>query len=228
MARPLHLGVLISGEGTTLDALAETIAGGHLPARIAIVVADRPHAPGLEKARRRGLPTSVLPLRGRDEAGWAAELDATLRGTGVDLVILAGFLAVLPTAFLARWHGRVINLHPSLLPSFGGPGMYGTKVHEAVLKSGAKESGASVHLVTDDLDAGPVLLQEAVPVLPDDTPGLLRDRVRPVELRLLYESVRRFADGRWSLPFTPDVGRPDPGASREHGGPSPDDAPPRS
>jgi phosphoribosylglycinamide formyltransferase-1 len=228
MVRPLHVGVLISGEGTTLDALAETIAGGHLPARIAIVVADRPHAPGLEKARRRGLPTSVLPMRGRDEAGWAAELDATLRGTGVDLVTLAGFLAVLPPPFLSRWQGRVINVHPSLLPAFGGRGMYGNKVHEAVLKSGVAESGASVHLVTSDLDAGPILLQESVPVLPGDTAETLRERVRPVELKLLHESVRRFADGRWALPFTPDVERPAPGASPGRGGPDADDAAPRS
>jgi phosphoribosylglycinamide formyltransferase 1 len=228
MVRVLSLGVLISGEGTTLDALAEAIAGGHVPARIGIVVADRPHAPGIERSRRRGLPTSVLPFRGREEGSWADELDSTLRGTGVELVVLAGFLAVLPGAFLARWRGRVINLHPSLLPAFGGRGMFGANVHAAVLQAGAKESGASVHLVTGDLDAGPILLQESVPVLPDDTPDTLRERVRPVELRILFEAVRRFADGRWPLPFTPTGGRPEPDASGGSGGSRPGDAAPRS
>ncbi|MCI4351612.1 MAG: phosphoribosylglycinamide formyltransferase [Thermoplasmata archaeon] len=213
MTRVLAVGVLISGEGTTLDALAEAIAGGHIPARIAIVVADRPHAPGIERSRRRGLPTSVLPYRGREETAWAAELDSTLRGTGVELVVLAGFLALLPNSFLARWRGRVINLHPSLLPAFGGRGMFGPNVHAAVLRAGAKESGASVHLVTADLDAGPILLQEAVPVLAGDTAESLRERVRPVELKLLFDAVRRFADGRWPLPFTPEAGRPAPDAS---------------
>ncbi|HZY71216.1 MAG TPA: phosphoribosylglycinamide formyltransferase [Thermoplasmata archaeon] len=210
MTRVLPLGVLISGEGTTLDALAETIAGGHLPARICVVIADRPHAPGVERARRRGLPTAVIPFRGTSEEEWSRRVDRSLRDTGVELVVLAGFLAVLPGRLLARWPGRVINVHPSLLPEFGGRGMFGMHVHEAVLAAGVAETGATVHLVTDDLDGGPKLLQERVPVAPNDTAESLRERVRPVERRLLFDAIRHFADGDWSLPFTPPEERSPP------------------
>ena len=209
MSRNLPLGVLISGEGTTLEALAETIAGGHLHARICIVISDRPHAPGVERARRRGLPTSVIPYRGASEAEWVNALDAALHATSVELVVLAGFLAILPTPFLERWRGRVINVHPSLLPQYGGRGMYGRRIHEAVLAAGETESGATVHLVTEALDHGPVLLQSRVPVRIDDTPDLLRDRIRPVERELLFEAIRNFSDGLWPLPFTPST-EPEP------------------
>ncbi len=200
MSRVLPVAVFLSGEGTTFDALAEAIAGGHLPARIVLVLSDRPHARGIERARHRGLPTAVRPLHGRVPEAWAAEVDAILRDRGAELVVLAGFLAILPAAFLARWRGRVINVHPSLLPNFGGPGMYGLRVHTAVLEAGERETGASVHLVTEAVDAGPVLLQEPVPVEPADTPETLRDRVRPVERRLLADVIRHFADGEWPLP----------------------------
>ena len=157
MTSPLALAVLVSGEGTTLDALAEAIAGGHLPARIELVVADRPHAPAIERARRRGLATTVLPFRGISPAQWSEQLTALLRARGVDLVLLAGFLAILPVPFLRAWGGRTINIHPALLPKHGGPGMYGRHVHEAVLRSGDRETGVSVHLATEEIDAGPIL-----------------------------------------------------------------------
>ncbi len=200
MTRVLPVAVFLSGEGTTFDALAEAIAGGHLPARIALVLSDRPHAPGIERARHRGLPTAVRPLHGVPPEAWSAQVDALLREKGVELVVLAGFLAILPGAFVARWRGRTINVHPARLPEFGGPGMYGLKVHAAVLAAQERESAATVHLVTEGVDAGPVLLSEPVPVKPDDTPESLRDRIRPVERRLLAEAIRRFADGEWPLP----------------------------
>lgn len=200
MARTLSLGVLVSGEGTTLDALAELALGPHLPARIALVVADRPHAPAIGKAQRRGLPTLVLPSRGVDPRAWGDELSAALDARGVELVVLAGFLTILPPAWVERWRGRAVNVHPALLPKFGGPGMYGPRVHRAVLASGDRESGATVHLVTGEVDAGPPLAQARVPVLAGDTPESLRARIHPVEVELLAETVRRFADGRLPLP----------------------------
>src|SRR5580658_5733608 len=148
MARTLAIGVLLSGEGTTLDALAEMAAGGHLPAQFVLVVADRPHAPGIERARVRGLPTLVLPTHGVDPERWGARLTQELSDRGVELVILAGFLSILPPSWVARWNGRAINLHPSLLPRYGGPGMYGRKVLEAVLAARERTTGATVHLVT--------------------------------------------------------------------------------
>jgi len=218
MAPPLALAVLVSGEGTTLDGLAEAIAGGHLPARIGLVVADRPYAPAIERARRRGLPTAVLPFRGAPPASWSERLSALLRERATELVLLAGFLAILPPEFLRDWSGRVVNLHPALLPRYGGPGMYGRHVHEAVLRSGDGETGVTVHLVTDAVDSGPVLWQERTAVEPGDTPEVLRERLRPLELRALSEVIRRFADGSWTLPYTsagtPDEARSEEGAPR--------------
>jgi phosphoribosylglycinamide formyltransferase-1 len=201
MPRLLPIAVLASGEGTTLDGLAEELAGGRSPARIALVVADRPHVPAIEKARRRGLPTAVIPARGRPEGEFARDLTAALRETGSEIVLLAGFLAILPPEWVREWSGRVLNLHPSLLPKYGGRGFYGRHVHEAVLAAGDRETGVTVHLVTHDVDGGPILLQEKVPVEPGDTPESLRARVHPIEVRLLAEAVRRFATGEWPIPY---------------------------
>lgn len=201
MPRLLSVAVLVSGEGTTLEALAEAIAGGHLAARVVLVVADRPHAPAIERARRRGLPTLVLPFRGVPPATWSARLTRELQAAGAELVVLAGFLAILPAPFVERWAGRVVNLHPSLLPRFGGRGLYGLKVHAAVLAAGERETGATVHLVTNEVDAGPTLLQAKIPVEPGDTPERLRDRLRPVETELLVRTLRHFAEGDWPLPY---------------------------
>jgi phosphoribosylglycinamide formyltransferase 1 len=199
--RLLTVGVLVSGEGTTLDAIAELVGGGHLPVHIALVVADRPHAPAIERARRRGLPTLVLPSRGVPPEAWAERLTAELHDRAVELVVLAGFLTILPRSWVAAWQGRAVNLHPSLLPRHGGAGLYGTRVHEAVLAAGDRETGATVHLVTGEVDAGPTIAQERLEVLPGDTPASLRARLHPVEVELLAATLRRFADGSLPLPY---------------------------
>ena len=217
MARSLVVALLVSGEGTTLDALAEEIAGGHLPVRVALVVADRPHAPAVEKARRRGLPTSVVPFRGEEPERWSDRVTQLLRDAGTELVVLAGFLAVLPPSFVGAWPGRILNLHPSLLPLHGGPGMYGIEVQRAVLASGARETGATVHVVTSELDRGPIVAQAKVAVLPGDTPESLRDRLRPVERALLFGVLRRIAEGALPLPLEhvpPSARSPDGAAGR--------------
>jgi phosphoribosylglycinamide formyltransferase-1 len=206
----LALGVLVSGEGTTLDALAEQTAGGHVPARIAIVLSDRPYAPALEKARRRGLATAVLPRRGTSPDGWSAQATRVLTEAGVELVVLAGFLSILPPEFTQAWAGRAINIHPSLLPRYGGSGLYGDRVHAAVLAAGETMTGATIHLVTDAVDGGPVLAQQRVPVEPGDTPERLRLRVQAAERVALYGVIARFAEGDWPLPY-----REPSGGSRE-------------
>ncbi len=213
MARRLPVAVLVSGEGTTLEALAEHAERGDLPADLRVVVSDRPEVPALARARRHGLDTVVLPSRRVDRDAWGAELTRVLETHGVELVVLAGFLSILPPSWVARWHGRAVNLHPSLLPKHGGRGMYGEHVHEAVLAARETRSGATVHLITARVDGGPNLLQETVPVLPDDTPSALRARIHPVEVRLLVEVIRRFADGRWPLPY-PEPEEPVPGENR--------------
>ncbi len=201
MSRILNLGVLVSGEGTTLDALAELASGGHLPVHIALVVSDRPHAPAIEKARRRGLATLVLPSRGMPTDAWAERLTSELRERSVELVVNAGFLTILPPVWVAAWRGRAFNLHPSLLPRHGGKGFYGLRVHEAVLASGDRQTGATVHLVTDDIDRGPTIAQQRLDVLPGDSPESLRRRLHPVEVELLANTLRRFADGSLPLPY---------------------------
>jgi len=212
VTRLLPIAVLVSGEGTTMDALAELALGEHLPVRIALVVADRPHAPAIERARRRGLPTLILPSRGTDLDVWGRRLTVELEGQGVELVVLAGFLTILPASWVERWRGRAINLHPALLPRHGGPGMYGPRVHRAVLEAKETETGATVHLVTGEVDAGPTIAQERLPVLPGDTPDSLRARLHPVEVALLAETIRRFAEGGLPLPY-PERETPAPGRS---------------
>jgi phosphoribosylglycinamide formyltransferase 1 len=221
VSRTLSIGVLVSGEGTTLDAIAERASGGHLPVRVALVVSDRPHAPAIEKARRRGLPTLVLPSHGVAKEAWSRRLTEALRERGVELVVNAGFLTILPPEWVAEWRGRAINLHPSLLPRYGGKGYYGSRVHAAVLAAGDRETGATVHLVTDDIDRGPTIAQERLAVEPGDSAESLRARLHPVEVELLATTLRRFADGSLPLPYPgtgPATGERRGSAGTAHGG----------
>ncbi|HEV2316207.1 MAG TPA: phosphoribosylglycinamide formyltransferase [Thermoplasmata archaeon] len=217
MTRPLPLAVFVSGQGTTLDALAEVVQGGHLPARISIVLADRPHAVGIERARHRGLPTEVLPFRGLPEAEWVERADRLLHARGVELVVLAGFLAILPTRFVELWEGRIINLHPSLLPRYGGRGYYGSRVLEAIIDSGDQATGVSVHLVTPAVDEGPVLEQREFHIAEGETVETLRERIRPYEIAALESVIRQFADGTLPLPYHPPARATPTGARRRPG-----------
>jgi phosphoribosylglycinamide formyltransferase 1 len=183
--------VLVSGGGTNLQALLDALADSSV-ARVARVVSSRPDAAALERAHLAGVPTAVLT-----QPESAAEI-ATAVGDA-RLVVLAGYVKRIPASLVARWRWRLINIHPALLPAFGGPGMYGRRVHEAVLASGAAVSGVTVHYVDDDYDRGPVLAQWPVPVRPGDTPESLAARVLEVEHRLLplvvLELARRGVPG---------------------------------
>jgi formyltetrahydrofolate-dependent phosphoribosylglycinamide formyltransferase len=185
----------VSGRGSNLDALLRTLAPGRT-AEVVLVLSNRPEAGGLDVARARGIPTVVL----HDSTDAEAWLDALERARA-ELLVLAGYLKLVPPAVVARWRGRIINVHPALLPAFGGPGMYGRRVHEAVLRSGATESGASVHLVDEVYDRGQVLAQERVPVLPGDTPETLAARVLAVEHRLLPAVVLAAAEAGRPVPI---------------------------
>jgi phosphoribosylglycinamide formyltransferase 1 len=198
MPPELAVGVLASGEGTTFEGLARGARPGRY--RVALLVANRPGVPVLGRARRLGVPAVLVPTRGVDPERWSGEVSRALDAHGVGLVVLAGFLPILPPSWVDRWRGRAVNLHPSLLPRFGGRGMYGRHVHEAVLAAGETESGATVQLVTNAVDGGPPIAAERVPVLPGDSPDTLRERIRPVEIALLVATVERFADGRLPLP----------------------------
>ena len=182
---PVRVAVLVSGGGTNLQALLDTLHESSI-ARVARVISNRPDAGALARARRAGVPTTVL----RD-ANDPAELQAALGDA--ELVVLAGYLKRVHADVVARFRGRMINIHPALLPDFGGPGMYGRRVHEAVLASGATESGATVHLVDEEFDRGKIIAQEKVPVETGDTPETLAARVLEAEHRLLPEVVLNLA-----------------------------------
>lgn len=195
MPRVLNLGVLLSGSGRTLENLQQAILAGTLRARIAVVVSSRRDAYGLVRAEQHGLEAVAVPRRDYpDVAAFNQALNAVLTRYELDLIALAGFLSLYqpPTALAAR----VLNIHPALLPAFGGPGMYGARVHQAVLASGAKLTGCTVHFADAQYDHGPIILQEAVPVLDDDTVDTLAARVFAAECRLYPQAIQLFADDR--------------------------------
>jgi formyltetrahydrofolate-dependent phosphoribosylglycinamide formyltransferase len=191
----LHLAVLVSGGGTTLQNLIECIAAGQLQAEIVLVVSNNPEAYALVRAQRAGLPTAVVRRKdcsSRDE--FSQRIFDLCRACGADLVCMAGFLQLLtiPEDFQLR----VMNIHPSLIPAFCGKGFYGHHVHEAVLEAGVKITGCTVHFADNQYDHGPIILQRAVPVLDDDTPESLAQRVFEAEKEAYPEAIRLFAQGR--------------------------------
>jgi formyltetrahydrofolate-dependent phosphoribosylglycinamide formyltransferase len=194
-ARPLRVAVLLSGEGTSLENLFERIDAGELPARVVLVIASREDAGGLARARRRGVPALAVPRKRHPDAhAFNDALHAALAGHEVDLVALLGFLSPFETR--GRFDGRALNVHPALIPAFSGRGFYGHRVHEAVLESGVRWTGATVHFVDAEYDHGPIILQEPVAVRDDDTPDSLAERVQALERRLVPEAIRLFAEGR--------------------------------
>jgi formyltetrahydrofolate-dependent phosphoribosylglycinamide formyltransferase len=181
----LALAVLVSGTGRSLQNLIDLAASGRLPARVVHVIASRPGIAALDRARRHGIPTSVCGPE---------EVTAVVDRIAPDLVVMAGYLKRWPIP--DRWIGKTINIHPALLPDFGGKGLYGSRVHEAVLASGRKVSGCTVHWVDPEYDAGPLILQRTCPVLPEDTADTLADRVFAEEIVALPEAIRRIAESR--------------------------------
>ena len=175
----MRVAVCISGRGSNLQALFAALAPG-APAEVALVLSNSPEAAGLTLARTRNVPAVALSDY-RDPA----EFLRLFTEHRIDLVVLAGYLKLVPPEVVERFRGRIINVHPALLPEFGGPGMYGSRVHRAVLAAGRTESGATVHLVDEEYDRGAILAQGRVPVLADDTPERLAARVLEVEHRLL-------------------------------------------
>jgi formyltetrahydrofolate-dependent phosphoribosylglycinamide formyltransferase len=192
MNAPVRLGVLLSGSGRTLQNLIDRIADGSLNARIETVISSDPEAFGLERARKAGIPTATVARKPfRDPASHSREVTRVLERHPVDLVILAGYLHLF--LFPQKWTGRVLNIHPALLPEFGGKGFYGHKVHEEVLRKGAKESGCTVHFADHQYDHGGIILQKKVPVLPGDTPEMLAERVFLAECVAYPEAIRKVA-----------------------------------
>ena len=194
-----NIAVLVSGGGTNLQALIDAQAAGKIEnGSIRLVVSSNPEAFALERAAKADIPSAVLRRRDfADADGYGAALTAILEEYGVDLVVLAGFMTVLPDSFCRRYENRIINVHPSLIPSFCGAGYYGLRVHEAALAKGVKVTGATVHFVSEVVDGGAIIAQKAVGVEDGDTPETLQKRVmEQAEWILLPQAVSDFCAGR--------------------------------
>jgi phosphoribosylglycinamide formyltransferase-1 len=190
----IRLGVLGSGHGSNCEAILEAIARSLLPARVVVVLSDNAQAPILQRAQRRGIPAQFIgPSRFKSKLEPELEQQAVslLQEAAVDLVVLAGYMRVIKTPLLSAFAGRIMNIHPSLLPSF--PGL---RAWEQALRYGVKITGCTVHFVNEGVDTGPIILQEAVPVLTADTPESLHQRIQVVEHKLYPEAIRLFAAGK--------------------------------
>ncbi len=200
------LGVLVSGGGTNLQAIIDRIADGTIPdTEIALVISNNKNAFALERAKKAGIPAkAVSPKDFPDRDSFNEALLQELKSAGVDLVVLAGCLVVIPPSMVEAYPNRIINIHPSLIPSFCGTGFYGLKVHEEALKRGVKVTGATVHFVDKGTDTGPIIAQKAVDILPGDTPEVLQRRVMeqaewilmPMAIRLIAQGKVRIEEGK--------------------------------
>jgi phosphoribosylglycinamide formyltransferase-1 len=199
-----RVAVLISGRGSNMTALIEAAEAKDYPAQITLVVSNRPDALGLTRARAAGIATAVVDhtLFGEDREAFERALDGELRTQRIDLVCLAGFMRRLTPWFVARWSGRMLNIHPSLLPQFKG-----LHTHRRAIEAGAKQHGATVHFVVPEVDAGPIVAQDSVAVREGDTEETLAERVLEVEHRIYPRALRAVAEGRASLAFSGEEGR---------------------
>jgi phosphoribosylglycinamide formyltransferase-1 len=189
-----RLGILISGRGSNFEAIANNVANGEIPAEIAVAIANRPQARGLEIARQRGLNAVCLPSKGLDREVYDRMMLAELATHDVDLVCLAGFMRLLSATFIRQFPNRILNIHPSLLPAF--PGL---DAQRQALEHGVRITGCTVHFVDEDLDAGPIILQAAVPVLDDDTVETLSARILHEEHRIYSQAIRIVLAGEYQI-----------------------------
>ena len=188
--RKVRIAALVSGGGTNLQTLIDSVQKGDINGEIAVVISDRENAYALERARKHGIKAIYM-----DRKHCAERLMQELQKMDIELVVLAGFLSILDRELVKAYEGRIMNIHPSLIPAFCGKGFYGEKVHKAAVEYGVKVSGATVHFVDEGTDSGPIILQEAVPVYAEDTAEILAARVLEVEHRLLPAAVGLFCEG---------------------------------
>jgi phosphoribosylglycinamide formyltransferase 1 len=190
-----RIGVLLSGRGSNFVALADGVAAGRIPdAEIAIVISNREGAPGIEKARERGISARAIPSKGLEREAYDRQVLAVLREYQVDLICLAGYMRLLSHYFVASFPNRILNIHPSLLPSF--PGL---ESQRQALEYGVKFAGCTVHFVDENLDAGPIILQAVIPVLDDDTEASLSERILAEEHRIYTQAVKLVLSGRYQI-----------------------------
>jgi phosphoribosylglycinamide formyltransferase-1 len=196
----MNIGVFASGRGSNFQAILDAIEQDILPARVTLVLSNKGDAGALEIARTHSLPAVHLSLKQfPDEALFASAMLEALTKHNVQIIALAGYLKKIPSIVVRQYENRILNIHPALLPSFGGAGMYGHHVHEAVIASGAKLSGATVHLVNEEYDRGPIVLQKAVPVEEYDTPETLAAKVLKIEHEIYPLALKAFAEQRVTI-----------------------------
>jgi len=199
ICQPLKLGFLASGGGSSARAIVNAVKAGDLAAEIRLMVSNNRSAPALEWARAEGLPTLCLPTQADPDAA-DAKLAEALTAHGVELVVLSGYLRQLGPKTLGRYAGRILNIHPGPLPEFGGHGMYGRRVHEAVVAAGVADSAATIHVVDEEYDHGPVVASCRVPLQAGDTAEALEARVRAAEPEFFVQTLQRLARGDLHLP----------------------------
>jgi len=193
----MNIAVFASGRGSNFQAILNAIDAGLIPARIVVLISNKSDSGALEIARTRGIPTSHLSQKMfPSEATFAEAMLNVLSKQRADLIVLAGYLKKIPVQVVRTFRNRILNIHPALLPSFGGMGMFGHFVHEAVIESGVKVSGASVHLVDEEYDRGPIVMQKTVQVTPDDTADSLAAKVLTIEHEIYPLAVKAFAEGK--------------------------------
>lgn len=193
----LRLAVFASGRGSNFKAILDAVQAGKLDAKVVLLISDQPQAGALQTAAQAGIPTRIIaPNAFATSEDYGKALLQALAECDSNFIVLAGFLRMIPAAVIKAFSGRIINIHPALLPSFGGKGMFGLRVHQAVLDYGCKVSGATVHLVDENYDTGKPLVQRCVPVYEDDTPESLAARVLKIEHQILPEALQLFAKDR--------------------------------
>ena len=190
----LRVGVLGSTRGTALKGVLDAIAAGTLDVDLRIVISDKPTAPILDRAKLYKVPSLFIDPTGLSREQYDARVSDALRSADVELVLLIGYMRILSPYFVEQWSGRLLNVHPSLLPAFAG--LMNRKVHEAVLSAGAPETGCTIHIVTEEVDGGPIVLQKRCPVLPGDTVDTLKDRVQALEQIAFIDVLRQWNDLR--------------------------------
>lgn len=196
----LKIGVLISGGGTNLQAIIDNIANGYIDGQIEIIISNKKDAYGLVRGSKAGIETLYInPNDFENHNEYNLRLVKEFKDRNIDLVVLAGYLKILSGEFIKEFKNRIINIHPSLIPSFCGDGYYGEKVHRAVIDYGCKISGATVHIVDEGTDTGPIILQECVEVVDTETVESLQMKVLEIEHKILVEAIKLYCDNRLSV-----------------------------
>lgn len=192
----IRIVVFASGSGTNLQAIIDACERGEILGKVIAVISDRKDAYALERARKHGIKDIVVDAKSLGIEEFNKKIEEILDELSPDLIVLAGYLKIIPPETVRKYYGRIINIHPALLPSFGGKGFYGERVHKAVIEHGCKVSGCTVHFVDESIDNGPIIIQRCVPVYDDDTPQTLAERVKAEEHKAIVEAIKLISEGR--------------------------------